>query len=205
MNTIKIARELQALAQTGLHFSTDPYDRERYERLRVIAAEMLSAQSDVTPDDLLNWSRAEFGYATPKVDVRAFILQRGKLLLIREDADQGRWTLPGGWADVNESPSKSVAREVLEESGYEVEPISLLAVFDRERQGHDPPFPYHVYKLFFHCRIVGGAPRKTQESSESGLFDRSDIPELSVSRVLPKQIELFFDRVADRDTHTLYD
>lgn len=89
MNTIKIARELQALAQTGLHFSTDPYDRERYERLRVIAAEMLSAQSDVTPDDLLNWSRAEFGYATPKVDVRAFILQRGKLLLIREDADQG--------------------------------------------------------------------------------------------------------------------
>ena len=160
---------MEAMAQTGLHYSQDPFDRERYSRLRELAAELLANSSNLSQTEILEWSRGEFGYATPKVDVRGFILSEEKILLIREDADNGRWTLPGGWADVNESPSESVVREVEEESGYIVEPRELLAVLDREKQGHVPAFPYHVYKMFFHCEIVGGSPRPTSESSESHL------------------------------------
>lgn len=191
MNRLELARELEALAQTGLHFSEDAYDRERYARLRDIAAGLLADASDRSVEEIHAWNRAEFGYATPKVDVRAFIPRGEEVLLIHEDADPGKWTLPGGWADVNETPSASVIREVEEESGYVVEARRLLAVFDRERQGHPPPYPYHVYKLFFYCRITGGAPGPTPESSESRFFPLDALPALSESRVLARQIHAF--------------
>ena len=205
MNFVDIAKEMEAMAQAGLHYCENPFDHERYARLRELAAELLASQSYLSPQDILEWNRAEFGYATPKVDVRAFILSEGKVLLIREDADGGRWTLPGGWADVNESPSESVVREVEEESGYVVEPRSLLAVLDRSKQGHPPPFPYHVYKLFFLCEIVGGSPRPTSESSESRFFEIDQLPELSESRVLPHQIREFYAAVQRNDMKTRYD
>lgn len=205
MDALSMARELQAIAQTGLHFTQDQFDRERYERVMRIAAEMLAGQSEWASQDVYAWSREEFGYATPKVDVRAFVLKGDKVLLIREDADEGRWTLPGGWADVNEPPSGSVVREVEEESGYIVKPLRLLAVYDRERQGHTPPYPRHVYKLFFHCALIGGEPRKTSESSESGFFGADELPELSLARVLPQQIKRFFAAVRDGEVETLFD
>jgi len=205
MTTITLARELEASAQTGLHFAVDPHDRERYRRLREIAAELLADASGLTTDEVLGWSAAEFGYATPKVDVRAFVLSDDGLLLVREDSDEGRWTLPGGWADVNESPSEAVVREVREESGYEVETRGLLGVLDRSRQGHLPAFPYHVYKLFFHCTITGGAPRPTAESSESGFFAIDALPTLSESRVLPAQLLRFHAAVRAGDRTAAYD
>lgn len=205
MNLLETARELEAIAQTGLHFANERYDKERYARLREIAAELLAHQSNLTGNDILNWSKDEFGYATPKIDVRAFVLAEGRVLLVREDADEGRWTLPGGWADVNESPSASVIREVEEESGYVVKPVRLLAVLDRELQGHLPPFPYHVYKIFFHCEIVGGAAKPTKESSESAFFAEDKLPELSVSRVLPRQIHDFFGAIRSGTTEAKYD
>ena len=205
MDTLSIARELEAIAQTGLHFSKDPYDKERYERLRQIATTLLASCSDLSIETIHGWSKEEFGYATPKVDVRAFIWEQDKVLLIREDADEGRWTLPGGWADVNESPSESVVREVEQECGYKVRPVRLLAVLDRERQGHVPPFPYHVYKLYFHCEIVGGKARSTAESSESAFFAEDEIPELSVSRVLPDQIRAFFHAIRAGTKETRFD
>jgi len=205
MDMLAVARELAAIAQTGGHFAKDPYDLERYRRLGEIAAELLATRSDVSRETLLAWSRQEFGYATPKVDVRAFVLEADRVLLTREDADEGRWTLPGGWADVNESPSESIIREVEEETGYQVKPMKLLAVLDREKQGHPPAFPYHVYKLFFHCRITGGAPRKTAESSGSAFFGETEIPELSLSRVLPQQILRCFESVRTGATDALYD
>ncbi len=200
-----MARELAALAQSGLHYTDNEYERERYQRVREIAVEMLSSVSAIPRQDILDWTKADFGYATPKVDVRAFVLQDGKVLLIREDADGGRWTLPGGWADVNDTPSESVIREVEEESGYEVRPVRLLAVLDRERQGHVPPYPVHIYKLFFLCEITGGAPRATAESSESRFFGRDEIPELSLSRVLPAQLERFFDAVERGELAAAFD
>jgi len=166
---------------------------------------LLAASSDRSPRDVYAWSKAEFGYATPKVDVRAFIVSGGKVFLIRENADGKKWTLPGGWADVNESPSESVVREVEEESGYVVEAQGLLAVFDRHKQGHVPPFPYHVYKLFFHCAITGGEARASSESSESRFFSVDALPELSESRVLGHQIRLFHDAVKAGHTRTRYD
>jgi ADP-ribose pyrophosphatase YjhB (NUDIX family) len=188
MDLIATARELEAMAQTGLHFAQDEYDRERYERLREIAAEMIADCSNLSSAQVLDWNRAEFGYATPKVDVRAFIPRDDHVLLVRENQDEGRWTLPGGWADVNDSPSGACAREVREESGYEVTVDRLLAVYDRERQGHTPPYPFHIYKIFFLCSITGGAPRANRESSECRFFPVNDLPELSLSRVLPEQI-----------------
>ncbi len=143
MDTLTVARELAAIAQTGAHFAKDRYDQERYQRVAEIAAALLACCSDVPAPAIYAWSKQEFGYATPEVDVRGFILKDDKVLLVREDADEGRWTLPGGWADVNESPSESVVREVEEESGYIVKPLRLLAVLDRDKQGHTPPFPYH--------------------------------------------------------------
>ena len=205
MDTLAAARELAALAQTGAHYATDKFDQERYRRLGEIAADLLAGCSDVPIGTIHAWSKEEFGYATPKIDVRAFILEGDRVLLVREDADGGRWTLPGGWADVNESPSQSVVREVEEESGYLVRPLRLLAVLDRERQGHVPPFPYHVYKLFFHCGITGGGPRKTVESSGSAFFAESGLPELSASRVLPGQIHRFFQMVREGGTGTDFD
>ena len=205
MDTLTIARELAAIGQSGAHFATDHYDKERYQRVSELAAFLLAAHSDRPGETIYAWSKEEFGYATPKVDVRAFILDADRVLLVREDADQGRWTLPGGWADVNESPSKSVVREVEEESGYLVKPVRLLAVFDREKQGHFPPFPYHVYKLFFQCGIVGGSPRRTEESSESAFFAENRLPELSLSRVLPGQLHAFFKAIRSGKAEAQYD
>jgi ADP-ribose pyrophosphatase YjhB (NUDIX family) len=205
MKTLDIAKELAAIGQTGAHFAKEHYDIERYQRIRQLAAFLLAGCSDVPADQIHGWSKEEFGYATPKVDVRAFITDGDRVLLVREDVDEGRWTLPGGWADVNESPSESVIREVEEESGYIARVLSLLAVWDRERQGHVPPFPYHVYKLFFHCEIVGGAPRATVESSESAFFARDALPALSVSRVLPKQIQALFDAIQSGNREAQYD
>lgn len=205
MDTLSAAKEIAAIAQTGAHFATDIYDQERYDRLGEIAAHLLAGCSDVPGETIHAWSKEEFGYATPKVDVRAFIVDGGRVLLIREDADEGRWTLPGGWADVNESPSEAVVREAEEESGYVVKPVRLLAVLDRAVQGHPPPFPYHVYKLIFHCEIVGGGPRKTAESSESAFFEDTGLPELSLGRVLPGQIHRFFQAIRAGKTDTEYD
>ncbi len=205
MNLLATARELAALAQTGAHYTKDPYDAERYGRLAEIAAEMMNAHSDAGLERIRGWARENFGYATPKVDVRAFVPRDGKVLLIRENSDGGRWTLPGGWADVNETPSSAVARETLEESGYEVRPLRLLAVLDREKQGHTPPYPYHIYKMFFHCEITGGEAQKTLESSGSAFFGPDELPELSVSRVLPEQIRSFFEALRTGDAVTRFD
>ncbi len=205
MDVLGIARELAAIAQTGSHFAADNFDRERYGRLGELAAMLLARDSDIPPAQFHAWSKEEFGYATPKVDVRAFILKDDRVLLVREDADGGRWSLPGGWADVNETPSSSIVREVREESGYEVKPVRLLAVLDREKQGHLPPFPYHIYKMFFLCEIIGGTARKTNECSESGFFAEDHLPELSLGRVLPAQLRECFQSARSNRSEALFD
>ncbi len=148
------AKRLQALAQNGITYCDNFYDRERYEAVREIAAEMMAAHSRVDVEFVRNLFVHEVGAATPKVDVRAAVFRDDKILLVKERSD-GFWTLPGGWADVNEPPSRAVEREVYEESGYRTRTVKLLAVLDRDLHGH-PPYPFHVYKLFFHCKLEGG-------------------------------------------------
>ncbi|MDJ0572267.1 MAG: NUDIX hydrolase [Pleurocapsa sp. MO_192.B19] len=205
MNWIEWAKELQAISQTGLHYATEQFDRERYRRIGEISAEILANYSNISRDQYLEFNAAEFGYATPKVDVRGVVFKDSKILLVREIADHGRWTLPGGWADVNETPGESVVREVFEESGFETQAIKLLAVYDREKQEHQPAYPYHVYKLFFHCEIIGGEACISNETSEVAFFGKQEIPELSESRVTKKQISRFFEYYQNLNLSTDFD
>jgi len=186
------AKELQAIAQTGLTYGTGPFDIERYEAVRRVAAEMIAAGSDSTIGTVLGLFKQEGGYATPKVDVRGAAVRDGKILLVKEASD-GLWTLPGGWADVNESPSQCVVREVWEESGFEVKATKLAAVYDRGCHPHQPPFAFHVYKMFFLCQITGGAAQTSLETLEIAFFAPDALPALSTGRVLPFQIQRMFD------------
>jgi ADP-ribose pyrophosphatase YjhB (NUDIX family) len=188
------AREIQATAQSGLAFSKDPYDIERYHALTALAARMVAARTDGAASALATLFAAERGYATPKLDVRgAAFDSEGRILMVREAVDHDRWTLPGGWADVNQTPAQCVAREVLEESGYMVRVVKLAACWDRTAQGHQPAGLFSITKLFFLCEITGGAPATSLETSEVGFFAEDAVPaDLSFGRVLPHQIAQMF-------------
>jgi len=188
---LRWAKALQTMAQTGLTYTKDPYDIARYESICEIAFEMMAMGAHVEIDYVRDLFQEERGHATPKVDVRAVIFKNNTILLVKERSD-GRWTLPGGWADVGESPSEAVIREVREESGYLVQTTRLLAVYDREKHAH-PPLAYFVYKLFFECEIVGGAAANSIETEDVAFFEQEALPPLSLTRVVPAQIDRFFD------------
>jgi ADP-ribose pyrophosphatase YjhB (NUDIX family) len=188
------AREIQATAQSGLAFTKDPYDIERYQALTALAARMLAARTDGAASDLAALFGAERGYATPKLDVRgAAFDNEGRILMVREAVDHDRWTLPGGWADVNQTPAQCVAREVLEESGYVVGVVKLAACWDRAAQGHHPAGLFSITKLFFLCEVTGGASSTSLETSEVRFFAEDEVPaDLSFGRVMPHQIARMF-------------
>ena len=198
------ARRLQAIAQTGHAYTQGAYDRERYTAIRDIAAEILSANTGEQIDAVRGLWEHEFGYATPKVDVRGVVFRGDAILLVRERED-GLWTLPGGWADIQTSPAENVVKEIREESGFVTRAVKLLAVYDRSRHAHTPLFPYHVYKLFFHCEIVGGEAATSLETSEVGFFREGELPDISVSRVLPAQIARFWEHQRNPDLPTDFD
>ncbi|HVZ09237.1 NUDIX hydrolase [Rhodopila sp.] len=200
------ARELQAIAQTGSAFTRDPYDRQRYEALRVLASRIMEARTGIAAGRFDALFAAERGYATPKVGVRGAVFDaQGRLLLVREVVDDGRWTLPGGWAESNLTAAENVVKEVREESGYEVRVRKLAAVWDRGRQGH-PPGLFSVYRFFFICDLIGGDARPSLETSEVGWFAEDDLPaDLSVNRVLPRQLRRMFAHARDDGLPTEFD
>ena len=198
------ARQLQAIAQTGLAYCRDPFDAGRYEAIREIAAKIMANGGGLKDSSaVVDLFRGDIGYATPKVDVRAAVFDRERVLLVRERED-GCWTLPGGWADVGTSPSLNVIREVREESGYESEVVKLAAVYDRNRHDH-PPIPWHTYKLFFIARLTGGAPSHSSETDAADFFDENGIPQLSLTRVTLAQIRHMFDHFRRPDLPTSFD
>ena len=174
------AREIQAIAQTGLTFSANGYDLQRYHRLMEIAAEIAEHYMSLPDEPWLHSFLAHPGYATPKVDVRAAIVRDGKILLVQERADE-RWCMPGGWADIGESPSAMVVREVREESGLEVAPRKLIGVYDANRSGTPLAF-FHAYKLVFECDILGGEPIPSDETLDVRFFAFDSLPQLSSNR-----------------------
>jgi ADP-ribose pyrophosphatase YjhB (NUDIX family) len=187
------AREIQGIAQSGLAFTKDHYDRERYEQLRGLAARMMADNSDLDVTRIEALFAGQEGYATPKIDVRGAAFRDGKILMVREIVDADRWTLPGGWADVNLSAAENVAKEMVEESGFIVTVTKLAAAWDRSKQGHVPPGPFSTLKLFFLCDMTGGSPRASSETSEIGFFGADEIPQdLSIGRVTPWQIQRMF-------------
>jgi ADP-ribose pyrophosphatase YjhB (NUDIX family) len=185
-----MGRELRAIAQIGLTFSRDPFDRQRFERIRELAASLIASGSDEDPGKVLDLFRQDAGYATPKVDVRGAAFRDGRVLMVREVSDGG-WTLPGGWADVNQTAAECVVREIAEESGFIARPVKLAAVHDY-RKRHPPRHVDSIYKLFFICELTGGSARSSDETSEVAFFSRDEVPALSLGRTTADQIELMF-------------
>jgi ADP-ribose pyrophosphatase YjhB (NUDIX family) len=201
---LNVARELRAMAQTGLTFTQDRFDRQRYLRLRELAAEMLARGSGADHDRILALLGADYGYATPKVDVRGAAFVDGRVLLVREISDGG-WTLPGGWADIHQSAAECVVREIAEESGFEARALKLAAVRDYQKSGHPPRNLDCIYKLFFICEITGGAARASDETSEVAFFARAALPQLSLGRVTAAQIAEMFRHADDPGLPTAFD
>jgi len=197
------ARRLQAISQSGLTYALNEYDRERYEAVREIAAEMMAEGGAVAIAPVREMFAGQAGYATPKVDVRGVVIRDGRVLLVQEREDGG-WTLPGGWADVGESPAGAVVRETREESGYETRAAKLLAVYDRDLHGH-PPIPFHAYKLFFRCELIGGLPASSQETTAVDWFAEDALPPLSTTRVTAAQIHRWFEHNCHPDWPTDFD
>jgi len=193
---LELARRLHALARTGLHFCRDEYDRERYGEVERIAAELLAGPSAPLADRLLEvWAR-EDGYVTPKVEVRGAAFRDDRVLLVRETAD-GLWTLPGGWADVNESPSQAVEKELVQESGLRVRAVKLAALYDRNRHGHGA-FLFHSWKAFFLCEILGGEPGGSYETEAVGFFATDRLPPMSLGRSTPAQVRRMHEHWLER-------
>lgn len=186
---LKWAREIQAIAQTGDHYALNGFQKARYSRLNEIAAEIISEHSDANSEYLIQMFKSQTGYATPKVDVRGAVFQKKKILLVRERADS-RWTMPGGWADVGESPSQSVVREVFEESGLIVKASKLVGIFDANRSNDAPLAVFHAYKIIFLCEILDGELSLSDEISEVRFFSSKEIPTgLSRLRTNERHIE----------------
>jgi ADP-ribose pyrophosphatase YjhB (NUDIX family) len=198
------ARQLAAVAQNGLHYAEGPFDAVRYGQVREIAAAMLAAGGAGPQPDVLAVLERETGYATPKVDVRGWCAKDGRVLLVRERED-GRWTLPGGWADVSDRPSTAIEREVAEEAGYRVAARRLLACWDRSLQRGASPLPFRVYKLFFACEVLGQAPRDDSENDAVEWFHLDALPELSLGRVTPEQISRLSALAADPLAQAAFD
>lgn len=196
-------RRLRALAQNGLTYAENPFDQERYRDLSDLTAEIAARHAELDAETVRGLFAQELGPATPKVDVRGAVFRDDTILLVREREDD-RWTLPGGWIDVEESPSEAVVREIVEESGYRTEAVKLLALWDKNRHRH-PPSPYHVYKLVFRCRLVGGAPATSIETSGAAFFPASGLPELSRTRITAEQIERLFAHRQNPDWPTDFD
>jgi ADP-ribose pyrophosphatase YjhB (NUDIX family) len=192
---LRWAQRVQAIAQTGLTYSRDPFDRERYEELRGIAVALAAGALSVPAEEVRVAFASGLGYPTPKVDVRAVVFRGEELLLVRERRS-GRWTLPGGWADAGDTPSRAAERETLEESGYRVRAGKVLAVLDKTRHGHPPSIDY-TYKLLIGCRLEGGEPVTSHEIDAVGFFARDARPALDLDRTTPGQVELAYEHLAD--------
>src|ERR1700722_20041425 len=201
---LSMAQELRAIAQTGLTFTTDRFDRLRYERIRELAAAMVAQGSGGDYATILGILAGDKGYATPKVDVRGAAFVDGRVLLVREISD-GRWTLPGGWADVNQSAAECVVREITEESGFEARTLKLAAVHDYQRSNRPARHIDSIYKMFFICEITGGAARASDETSEVAFFARDALPPLSLGRTTAAQIDRMFQHAEDPQLPTDFD
>jgi ADP-ribose pyrophosphatase YjhB (NUDIX family) len=200
---LRIARELRAIAQTGLAFSADRFDRQRYLRVREVAGSLLALGSGADYDVILSILSEDNGYATPKVDVRGAAFVDGRVLMVREISD-GNWTLPGGWADVNQTAGECVVREIAEESGFEARILKLAAVYDYQRRNR-PGHIDSIYKMFFICEITGGAARVSDETSEVAFFARGELPPLSQGRTTAAQIERMFQHAERPDLPADFD
>lgn len=200
---LRWGREIQALAQTGQHYSVNEFDRERYERFEELAVEIFNSFSNLETGQLQELFRSQKGYATPRVDVRAAVFQDHRLLMVRERSDGG-WTLPGGWADVGDLPSEAAERETWEEAGFRVKARKIIGVYDANRLGQLEIF--HAFKIIFLCDLLRGEPRTSFETSEVSFFAEDEIPSaLSGQRTSSRHIADIFRTLYEPNGPTIFD
>ncbi|NLT66327.1 MAG: NUDIX domain-containing protein [Acidobacteria bacterium] len=197
------AREIQALAQTECHYATDDFQRDRCRRLMQIAAEMISSGTGIDFLPLASAFNSQIGYATPKIDVRAAVFRDGKLLMVRERNDGG-WTMPGGWADVGDTPARAAEREAWEEAGFRVKAQKVIGIYDANRRH---PFEvFHAFKIVFLCEILDGEARPSNETTEVAFFSRGAVPsELSGERTTLRHINDAFAALQNCGRPTVFD
>lgn len=182
------AKELQSLAQAGLFYGHDVYDKERYQRIREIAAEMMLTRTDIPAEKIHGLFCNDVGYQTPKVDTRAAIFKDGKILLVKE---KGQWSVPGGWCEFNLSPADNVVKETKEEAGLDVCVKKVISVQDRDKHNL-PPYAYGVVKIFYLCKVLGGEFIENIETTESRYFSKEELPELAEHKCNKEQILTLF-------------
>ncbi|MFN2176041.1 MAG: NUDIX hydrolase [Anaerolineales bacterium] len=200
---LELAREIQALSQTGIHYASNNFDLQRYHRLQEISAEIISRKTDLDKRDMLRILINQSGYATPKIDVRGAVFKENKLLLVEEIKEKG-WTLPGGWADVGDLPSHAVEREVFEESGFIVRAKKVIGIYDGNRI--DPLELFHAYKIVFYCEIMGGEEKISDETSQVRFFGINEIPsKFSGERTKQRHIDDAFRNYFEEETFVIFD
>lgn len=199
---LKWAIEIQSIAQCGLAYTKDMYDKERYEQLRNIAVEMLSYKTDISVDKIKTLFCNESGYQTPKLDTRAVIFEDEKILLVREK--NGLWSLPGGWVDVLESIESNTIKEVKEESGLDVITKRVIAIQDRNKH-NKPLYPYGVCKVFVECEVIGGDFIENIETTEIKYFSIENLPNLCEAKTTSKQIEMCFEAKNNQNWNVVFD
>ena len=200
---LKIARELHSMSQVGLEHAQNGFETERYKRLRELAAEIVSKQSTLSAEEVQESFAMQPGYITPKVDVRAAVFHDGKILLVKEVND-GRWSMPGGWADVGDTPADATIRELREESGFDARVLSVIGIYDANRVPDKEMLPfYHAYKLLFLCEIIGGEARTSHETPDVGFFGIDEIPPLSLLRTTMMHVEHAFARKENPSKETV--
>ena len=202
----RAAVTLSALSQNGLTFAHSDFDTHRWLQVRDLAIELLEVLSNQPQDELRIELGRDTGYATPKVDVRGALFDEAERVLLMRERSDGRWSLPGGWADPLDTPTAAVLREVREETGYDAEVLKLIACYDRDAQGHHPALPVAVYKLFFLCRMKSRiAAAQDLETLDVGWFALNELPPLSEGRVLSAQLSLALDHYRDPSLPTAFD
>lgn len=199
---LKWAIEIQSIAQIGLTYTKDEYDKERYEQLRNIASEMLSYKTDIPVDKVKNLFCNEQGYQTPKLDTRAAIFKDDKILLVHEK--NGFWSLPGGWVDILESIESNTIKEVKEEAGLDVVAKKVIAIQDRNKH-NTPIYPYGVCKVFVECEVMGGEFVENIETVEIGYFSIDNLPKLAEEKCTPKQVEMCFEAKNNKNWQVYFD
>ena len=198
------AKQLQTIAQSGLEFTENPFDRERYDKIRALSVEILHEYTGIENARITTLFANESGYQTPKIDVRAAIFNnKEELLMIREKHDN-KWALPGGWADIELSLRENIVKESLEEAGAEITIRRIIGIFDRNRHVHDD-FPYSAYKIFVECDFVKGDFVQNIETMDHGFFGPDNLPELSEGRNNPEQIAICFKARKERTFEPVFD
>lgn len=199
---ISWAMELQFIAQAGVTYSKDRFDLERFERIRELSGEIMSGYTGLSKERVTDLFCSETGFQTPKLDTRAAIIEDGKILLVKEM--DGRYSMPGGWVDVNKTVGENAVKETLEEAGLTVVPVRVVALHDKGL--HNPPaYPYGICKVFFLCEIVDGEFSENIETVGSGWFSQDELPVLAEDKNTKEQIEMCFDAYADKNWKTVFD